>query len=112
MEVKAEREDGVLIVHVSGRLDGTNITEFEEIVLAAADEEDPVMVMDLEKLTYISSVGLRAVLEAARRRLNRDAVFVLCSLPGVVRGKFEMTGFDKVITIYPTRTEAVATVHA
>ena len=112
MEVKAEREDGVLIVHVSGRLDGTNINEFEEIVLAAADEEDSAMVMDLEKLTYISSVGLRAVLEAARRRVNRDAEFVLCSLPGVVQGKFEMTGFDKVITIYPTRAEAVATVHA
>ena len=112
MQVRAEREEGVLIVHVSGRLDGTNIREFEKIVLAAAEDEDQAMVMDLEKLAYISSVGLRAVLEAAKRRLKREALFALCSLPGVVRGKFELTGFDKIITIYPTGAEALAALHA
>ena len=112
MEVRTEREEGVLVVHVSGRLDGTNTEAFEEVVLAAAEDEDQAMVMDLEKLTYISSMGLRAVLQAAKRRLKREALFALCSLPGVVQGKFALIGFDKIIEIYPTRAAALAALRA
>ena len=108
MEARTERLDGVVIVYVSGRLDGTNTGEFEEVIGAAAKDDDRAMVMDLENLTYISSVGLRAVLMTAKRRFRSEASFALCSLPGVIRGKFELIGFDKIITIYPTKTEAIA----
>ena len=108
MEARTERLDGVVVVYVSGRLDGSNIGEFEEIIQAAATDEDRAMVMDLEKLTYVSSVGLRAMLMTAKKRFRGEASFALCSLQGVMRGKFELVGFDKIITIYPTKAEAIA----
>ena len=108
MEVVAERRNGVLSMHVKGRIDSANARQFEETVRSAIDDGDRAVIMDFERLVYISSAGLRAVLLAAKSLWSRDATFALCSLPDVVRAAFGTSGFDKIITIHPDRTAALA----
>ncbi len=108
MDVTTERRDGVLSARVSGRIDGSNAYEFEETIRGAIEESDRAVIMDFEKLFYISSAGLRAVLMTAKELQKRDAPFALCSLSDQIREIFAISGFDKIITIYPTRVEALA----
>ena len=53
MDVATERQDNILSVLVSGRIDSSNAMQFEETVRAAIEDGDRAVVMDFEKLSYI-----------------------------------------------------------
>ncbi len=108
MDLTTERRDGVLSVRVVGRIDGANAYEFEEEIRSLVEESDRAVIMDFEKLSYISSAGLRAVLVTAKMLRSQDATFALCSLSDQIREIFQISGFDKIIVIHPTPVEALA----
>ena len=112
MDVAMERQDDILSVLVSGRLDGSNVMQFEETVRTAIEESDRAVMMDLEKLSYISSAGLRAVLLIAKNLMGRDARFALCAMSDQIRDVFEVSGFDRFIPIHPSRAEALSSFDA
>ena len=103
-----ERNDDVLTVAVDGRLDGANVTAFEEELRTAIEETDRAVLIDCENLRYINSAGLRIVLLTAKALVNRNAKFALCSMPDPVRGVFQISGFDKIVAIHTTKAEALA----
>ncbi|MCY4407930.1 MAG: STAS domain-containing protein [Rhodospirillaceae bacterium] len=108
MEIAAERQDRVLSVHVSGRIDAGNASEFEKTVRSAIEDGDRTVIVNFENLRFISSTGLRVVLMTAKSLRRRDAAFALCSLSGAVLEVFRTSGFDKIIAIHPTRADALA----
>ncbi len=112
MDVTTERHDGVLSADVGGRIDGSNVVQFEEAIRTAVEDSDRAVIMDFEKLAYISSAGLRAVLLTAKTLQNRNAKLVLCSLADPIREVFEISGFDKILPIHPTRAEALASLES
>ena len=57
MDVTTERRDSVLSARVGGRIDGANAYEFEETIRGVIEESDRAVIMDFEKLSYISSRG-------------------------------------------------------
>ena len=67
--------------------------------------------MDFEKLVYISSAGLRAILLTPSPLATGNAKLALCSLSDQIREVFEISGFDKIITIHPSKAEALASLH-
>ena len=56
--------------------------------------------MDLEKLSYISSAGLRALLTIAKNLMGRGAKLALCAMSDQIREVFAISGFDKIIPIH------------
>lgn len=112
MDVATERQENILSVLVSGRIDGSNAMQFEETVRAAIEDGDRAVVMDFEKLSYISSAGLRAVLLIAKSLMGRDARFALCAMSDQIREVFEVSGFDKFIPIHPSRAETLTSFDA
>ena len=108
MDVATERKNDVLSVLVSGRIDGTNVMQFEETVRTAIEESDHAVVMDLERLSYISSAGLRILLLIAKSLMGRDAKLALCAMSDQMRKVFETGGFDRIIPIHPSRAEALS----
>ena len=108
VDVTTERHDDILSADVGGRIDGSNVVEFEEAIRTAVEDSDRAVVMNLEKLAYISSAGLRAILLTAKTLQNRSAKLVLCSLADPIREVFEISGFDKILPIHPTKAEALA----
>ena len=111
MDVTTERKDGVLSAQVGGRIDGSNAAEFEVAIRTAIEESDRAVIVDFEKLVYISSAGLRAILLTAKFLDERNAEFALCSLADEIREIFEISGFSKIITIHPSKAEALASLH-
>ena len=108
MHVTTERQDGVLSVHVEGRIDGSTVLAFHEAIETALRDGDRAVIVNCERLIYIGSVGVRTVLAIAKAVSNRDARFALCALSEPVQRIFEVSGFDTIITISPTRAEALA----
>ena len=110
MDIGLERQEGALVAKPEGRIDGINASDFEKALREAIDEEGGSLVVDLAGLTYISSAGLRAILLIAKLLAQRNAKFGLCSLSDPIREVFEISGFDKIVSIHASRAEALAAV--
>ena len=108
MQLKSERQDTILTIRVEGRIDGANAREFEEAVRTSITENDYTVIIDFEKITYISSAGLRAVLLIAKTFGKQNIKFALYSLSDSIKEIFEISGFDQIIAIFESRAKVLA----
>ena len=107
MKVIIEREGETLVAMAEDRVDGTNASEFQQALEAAISENDSIVILDCEQLSYISSAGLRVVLLTARALQRQNSKFAVCSLSDQIREVFEISGFDKIIPVHATRADAL-----
>ena len=107
--IKTERQGTVLVAITEDRIDGANAREFQDALQAAISDADSAVVLDLERLAYISSAGLRVILLVAKTLQRQDKRLAVCSLSGPVLEVFEISGFDKIIQTHESQSEAVAT---
>lgn len=56
------------------------------------------LIMNLEKLEYISSAGLRVLL-SAQKTMNKQGSMVVRNATDEVKEIFEVTGFSDILTI-------------
>src|SRR5579885_2207613 len=67
MEFAHEQSGRVLIVKLGGRLDSATAQSAEENLVRALPGERPLVAVDLSRLEYISSAGLRVLLVVAKK---------------------------------------------
>jgi len=108
MRLKTSKHENATIIEIDGRLDGMTARAFEEDVTAAVPEGDGAVVCDLSAVSYISSAGLRAVLVVAKRLDKNGKSFSVCGHDGSVAEVFRISGFEKIIRMYPKREDALA----
>lgn len=96
MTIAKTREDGKLTLALEGRLDTTTAPQLE----AEAKRLDGVteLVLDFEKLEYLSSAGLRVIL-AAQKTMNKQGTMVIRQVNETIMEVFEVTGFVDILTI-------------
>ena len=109
MELRAERHDGVLIAHLSGRIEPRNAGGLEAAITGALRNGDRAVILDFEELAYIGNTGLRALRITARVLRDRGAALAVCSPQGIVAAVFSGSGVDKLISVHPTRASALET---
>ena len=95
MKIDYIKNDKVLNITLDGRLDTTTAPEFDEFLKANLAGVDQVEV-DCEKLSYVSSAGLRVLLSAHKKTAGAFALTNVCEL---VMEVFEITGFNEVLNI-------------
>ena len=108
MEVETKRQGDTLIAKTDGRVDGANAREFQTALEAAIDANECAVILDMEQLSYISSAGLRVILLLAKALQGQNRKFAICSLSESIQEVFEISGFDKIISIHPSQAEALA----
>ena len=82
---------------LEGRLDTTTAPQFEA-ELKSAIEGVENLVIDISKLDYISSAGLRVLL-SAQKTMNNQGSLVVKNPTEEVSEIFEVTGFADILTI-------------
>ena len=107
MAIETVKEGEVLIARVDGRIDGTNAREFQNEMEAACADADRYVILDLEQLSYISSAGLRAIMVTAKGLENKDVKLAVCSLSNSVSEIFQISGFDQIIPVSASQSEAI-----
>lgn len=80
-----------------GRLDTVTAPELEAEISAILPTAES-LVLDMEKLEYISSAGLRVILKT-QKVLTQKAGLKLIHVSDEVREVFEITGFSDFLTI-------------
>jgi anti-sigma B factor antagonist len=108
MEIREERQGGILVIAPVGRVDSNTAGELERKLLRGLKGGETRLVIDLESVAYISSAGLRVLLLAANTARPEGGQIVLCSMGESVREVFELAGFTTVFAIEASRDLALA----
>ena len=95
MKIDFTKNDGILSIALEGRLDTTTAPELESFIGENYDGECSI-VIDCEKLAYVSSAGLRVLLAAQKKTKGAMKLVRVCEL---VMEVFEMTGFADILVI-------------
>ena len=97
MTISKNLEGDKLTLALEGRLDTTTAPELDAVVsdsVASVKE----LVLDLNKLDYISSAGLR-VLMSAQKKMSTHGCMKVTGVNETVNEVFEVTGFSDILTI-------------
>jgi anti-anti-sigma factor len=108
MQIVEQKLGTVLAVALAGRLDAATSKTLEDRLLSLIESGEVRFVMDLASLEYISSVGLRVLMLAAKRLRSANGAIVVCALQPTVQQVFEIAGFTTIFRIYATRDLALA----
>jgi anti-sigma B factor antagonist len=104
----AHRE-GVAVVTIGGEIDLSTAPAFEAAIAGALDDDPPVLVIELSEVRFMASVGLR-ILAATQEKVSKSArVAIVADNPATSR-PMQLTGLDKIISLYPTLDDALAAV--
>ena len=97
LNINKQFDEGKLYVTLDGRLDTTTSPELEKS-LSESLPEVKELVLDLEKLEYISSAGLRVLL-TAQKTMAKQGSMKLVHVNDLVMEILEVTGFVDILTI-------------
>jgi anti-sigma B factor antagonist len=86
-----------LTVAIVGRLDTATAPDMEE-VLKESFEGITKLILDFEGLEYLSSAGLRVILQA-QKTMNKQGEMVVRNVNETVTEIFEVTGFYDILNI-------------
>lgn len=97
MDVNVTKNGTELTVEVVGRLDSLTSDDLEA-ELKDAYEGVELLIMDLGKLEYVSSSGLRVLLEASQI-MDEQGKMVIRNVTEPIKKVIDMVGFDSVLNI-------------
>ncbi len=107
LSVEAEQGDKATILIVNGRVDGSSVGILENAVQEQINTGNKTLIFDFKDMSYISSAGLRALLIAARLTQKEGGKALFCALADHIAEIFEISGFNEILDIRATRTDAL-----
>lgn len=112
MDIEITLQDDVHVLKVSGQLDALSGADYEQRLNRLVAEGARRLVVDFGPLVYISSAGLRALLNTSKPLLAQGGALVYANLQPSVREVFEMTGLLSLFNVCDSLPEAIALVQA
>lgn len=97
MNIRKQLDNGCLTLVLQGRLDTTTAPLFEQELQNDLDGVT-MLRLDFEQLAYLSSAGLRVILET-QRRMNQQGSMVICHVNDTIKEVFDITGFSALLTV-------------
>jgi anti-sigma B factor antagonist len=97
LNIKKNLDDTKLTVYLEGRLDTTTAPQLEESMKESINGVTE-LVMDFEKLEYISSAGLRVLL-SCQKIMSKQGSMKVVHVSDLIKEIFEVTGFIDILTI-------------
>jgi anti-sigma B factor antagonist len=107
-DIKTEElGDGAYVISLAGEVDLYTAPDFKQQLLEVISQGARTVVVDFSDTTFIDSTTLGVLVGGVKRlRTNDGQLSLVCSDRNITK-IFEITGLDRVFTIYPTRSEAL-----
>jgi anti-anti-sigma factor len=108
MEASFEQLDDRLMIAVTGRLDTVSAPQFDEKLASALTRPYAHILIDMSGVTYISSAGLRSILQLTKFTDANGGRVGLFSVPAPIMAILEMSGLPLRLDLYPDRAGAIS----
>lgn len=97
MQINKTKKEDEMILELEGRLDTMTAPELEKVINSELSGVRK-LTMDLAKLEYISSAGLRVLL-SAQKIMSKQGSMVVLHANELIMEVFEVTGFTDILNI-------------
>jgi anti-sigma B factor antagonist len=110
-DIKTEQlGDDAYVISLAGEVDLYTAPEFKQQLLEVIGQGGKQVIVDFTNTTFIDSTTLGVLVGGVKRlRTNEGQLSLICSDRNITK-IFEITGLDRVFTIYPTRDKALSNV--
>ncbi|MEM6451603.1 MAG: STAS domain-containing protein [Cyanobacteria bacterium P01_D01_bin.105] len=93
----------VAIIQIEGSLDVTNSDALRQDIIKTLDQDASHLLVDCQKVTFMDSSGLSALVMALKLARESSVRFALCAVGEQAAMMFRLTGMDKVFDIFEDR---------
>ncbi len=107
MNIIERDQNGITVFEIDGRIDTQGSVDLDLALQAAASGGKYKMVLDMTKVQYISSAGLRTLADVLTKNRENDGDLKLVALDRKVLRVFRIIGFDKFFALYDTVEAAI-----
>lgn len=110
MEMNVEEHAGYIILKPLGRIDHATCSQFGEMLkpyIDACKQDGKALVLDFSLVNYISSVGLRVLMMAAKQVKVQQGRIVICELTAVVAEIFAVGRFNLIYEVFDNVAHAL-----
>ena len=98
MNIEKLQEGEVLTLVLDGKLDTQTAPQLEAVLLPALDEAKKT-VLDFTKVSYVSSAGLRVLLQGQKKSVRGNVSMTITGVAPSIMEIFELVGFADVLNI-------------
>jgi anti-sigma B factor antagonist len=95
------------LIQVEGRVDSSNADKLQVALDQQIDKGAVNIVVDLEKVDYMSSAGLRTLVSALKRVKRDGGDLRICSPSERVQEVFELAGLTSIFDVFDDQVTAV-----
>ena len=111
MKINIATADDISIVNLEGELDGQSAPDLESQILPLVHPQCKIL-LDMSGVSYISSIGLRALLLLHRETTGSQGHIVISCLTEMIYDTMLITGFLDFFEAYDTVEEGIAALRA
>ena len=108
MQIAERRQGDIVVLCPEGRIDNDTSATFQDRLLATVGASGASVVLDLAKVDYISSAGLRALMMASKQAKATKGRIGVAALGPVVKEIFAISRFSYVVPVFETTAAAAA----
>ena len=92
--------EGATVVELDGRFDIAGAQQVDQRFTKVA-EDAKALVVDVAKVSFIASLGVRTLMVSAKSIMRRGAYMAVCGASDGVEAVLRSTGFDELVGLYP-----------
>ena len=107
MEISVKSLNDVKVVDLKGNLDTNTTPAAQEYVDKLLQDGATKLLINFEKVDYVSSSGLRLLLGTAKKLKSSGGELRVCTLNKVVQEVFDISGFSGILNVFKSETEAI-----
>ena len=111
MELTSREIGAVRVVAVQGRIDHAHAADFQQALvphLLECSAQGSPLVLDFGGVDYVSSIGLRALMLAAKQVKAQQGRIAIAALTPVVAEVFHISRFNLVFSVFESVETAAA----
>lgn len=98
--------DGIAVLTVGGEIDLLTAPALQEAIDGVVAQGPPALVIDLSAVDFLASAGLK-LLAATHEKISESAQFAVVARGPATRRPMQLTGLDKIFSVYPTLDDAL-----
>jgi anti-sigma B factor antagonist len=99
LQIEAHEHDGLAHVVLTGELDLSTIDRVEQELSRVEGRGPAVVALDLSRLTFLDSSGLRVIVSADQRARRENRRFAVVRGPDTVQRVFSITRLDEQLEL-------------
>jgi anti-anti-sigma factor len=108
MEITPRQHGDILVLDMTGRLDTSSSGSAHDAVVDFANSGPKKVILNLDKVDYVTSAGLRVILTLAKLLQSSSGELKICRASAPVKEVLETSGFNSLIKIFDDEKSAVA----